>query len=150
LITVKVSADGRSHICCWCAERQSALPLIQINLYRPFVDNTHQLLATCPSPARSPLTEQPKLRFAVGTFDSWQQVREALNDLRVRGLVLDSFNCLAQERMFAGSIILAPDQRPVVVEALPFPGSREQIAGTRGPLAGCLLEGLRSGAKGLK
>jgi hypothetical protein len=124
--------------------------LIQINLYRPSMDNTSQLLATCPSPAGSPLTEQPKLRFAVGTFDSWQQVREALNDLRIRGLVLDSFNCLAQERMFAGSIILAPDQRPVVVETLPFADSREQIAGTRGPLADCLMERLRSGAESLK
>jgi hypothetical protein len=48
------------------------------------------------------LTEKPKLRFAVGTFDSWAQVRNALHDLRVRGLVLDSFNCVALERLFAG------------------------------------------------
>ena len=70
----------------------------------------------------SPLTEQPKLRFAVGTFDSWSQVREALRDLRVRGLVLDSINCLALTYLFSGRTILAPDEEPVAVQVLPFSG----------------------------
>ncbi len=71
-----------------------------------------------------PLTEQPKLRFAVGTFDSWPQLREALRDLRVRGLVLDSFNCLALERVFAGKTIVAPNQEPVAVDTCPFRRAR--------------------------
>lgn len=93
--------------------------------------------------------EQPKLRFAVGTFDTWQQVHVALHDLRVRGLRLDSFNCLALELVFAGKTILAPDQQPVVIEALSFPDSPNPIASTCGPLAGCLLRRLRAGAKNL-
>jgi hypothetical protein len=96
------------------------------------------------------LTEQPKLRFAVGTFDSWQQLRVALHDLRVRGLLLDSFNCLALERVFAGKTILAPDQQAVAIQALSFPDNPDQIVSTRGPLADCLMERLRSGAESLK
>ena len=69
------------------------------------------------------MTEQPKLRFAVGTFESWSQVREALHDLRARGLVLDSFNCLGLKRLFSGKTVMAPDQEPMPVQALPFPGS---------------------------
>jgi hypothetical protein len=96
------------------------------------------------------LTEQPKLRFAVGTFDSWSQVREALRDLRARGLVLDSFNCLALKRLFSGKTIMAPDHEPMAVQPLPFPGSCELIACTSGPLANCLMERLASGAASLK
>jgi hypothetical protein len=96
------------------------------------------------------LTEQPKLRFAVGTFDSWAQLRDALRDLRARGLVLDSFNCLALKRLFVGKAIVAPDQKPIAVEALPFPESPESIACTSGPLADCLMERLSSGAQSLK
>jgi hypothetical protein len=94
------------------------------------------------------LTDQPKLRFVVGTFDSWPQVRDALSDLRVRGLVLDSFNCLALARQFAGKTILAPDQKPVSVEALTF--ESEPMACTSGPLADCLMERIDSGAQCLK
>jgi len=36
-----------------------------------------------------PLTEQSQLRFAVGIFDNWSQVREALRDTRARGLVVE-------------------------------------------------------------
>jgi hypothetical protein len=103
--------------------------------------------ATC---AGFPLTKQPKLRFAVGTFDSWPQVREALCDLRARGLVLDSFNCVALQRVFAGKSILAPNQRPVAVELLLFPDNAEPIACTSGPLANYLLQRLHSGSRSMK
>ena len=102
------------------------------------------------SHAGLPLTEQPKLRFAVGTFDSWPQLREALRDLRVRGLVLDSFNCLAWKRVFSGKTIVTPNQESVNIQALPFPGSAELIACTSGPLADCLKARLESGASSLK
>lgn len=97
-----------------------------------------------------PLGEQHKLRFAVGTFDTWSQLRNALSDLRVRGLVLDSFNCLALKRLFSGKTIVAPDHEPVVVQAMPFPDNSELIACTSGPLANCLMERLSSGASSLK
>ena len=96
------------------------------------------------------MTEQPKLRFAVGTFESWSQVREALHDLRARGLVLDSFNCLGLKHLFTGKTIMAPDQEPVPVQALPFRGSPELVACTSGPLANCLIERFASGAPSLK
>jgi hypothetical protein len=96
------------------------------------------------------LTEQPKLRFVVGTFDNWPQVRDALRDLRTRGLVLDSFNCLALEHQFGGKIILAPDQEPVAVQTLPFAQSSEAMACTQGPLADRLMERIGSGARSLK
>ena len=96
------------------------------------------------------MTGKPNLRFAVGTFDSWAQVRNALHDLRMRGLVLDSFNCLALERLVAGKTILAPDQEPVTVEALRFAESAEPTVCTSGPLADCLLERIDSGAQSLK
>jgi hypothetical protein len=76
------------------------------------------------------LAEQRKLRFAVGTFDTWSQLREALDDARVRGLVLDSFNCIALQRVFVGKTIMAPSQEQVTLEVLPFLDSAELIACT--------------------
>jgi hypothetical protein len=113
------------------------------------VEKTTEPFVNFPSHAGLPLTEA-KLRFAVGRFESWSQVREALRDLRARGLVLGSFNCLALKRLFSGRTIRAPDQEPVPVQALPFPGGSELIACTSGPLANCLLERLASGAPSLK
>jgi hypothetical protein len=97
-----------------------------------------------------PLAQNPKLRFAVGTFDSWAQVGNALHDLSDRGLVLDSFNCLALERVFAGKTVLAPDQQSVAVQALPFTHNSEPIACTSGPLARSLADRLSAGAQSLK
>ena len=91
-----------------------------------------------------------KQRYAVGTFDDWSQLRAALRDARARGLVLDGFNCLALERLFAAKTILAPTQEAVPVCALPFPDGVETIACTSGPLADCLRDRLRSGATSLK
>jgi hypothetical protein len=125
--------------------------LIHIKPRRHAVENT--VLSLIPSGPRAgiiPLTEKPKLRFAVGTFDSWAEVRNALHDLRVRGLVLDTFNCVALERLFAGKTIVAPDRKPVTVEVLRFAESSEAIACTSGPLADSLLERIDSGAQSLK
>ena len=114
------------------------------------VEKTTEPFVNFPSHAGLPLTEQPKLRFAVGTFDSWSQVREALRDLRVRGLVLDSFNCLGLKRLFSDKTIMAPNQEPVAVQVLPFPVSSEPIACTSGPLANGLMARLGAGAPSLK
>ena len=114
------------------------------------MEKTAEPFVSFPTHAGLPLTEQPKLRFAVGTFDSWSQVRDALRDLRVRGLVLDSFNCLALTHLFSGRTILAPDQEPVAVQALPFSGRSAAIACTSGPLANRLMERLAAGASSLR
>jgi hypothetical protein len=124
--------------------------LIHIKPCRSIVEKTIEPYVRFHSRAGVPLTEQPKLRFAVGTFDTWSQVREALRDLRARGLVLDSFNCLALMRLFSGKTIMAPNQEPVPVQPLSFPGNSELIACTSGPLANCLMERLASGARSLK
>ena len=84
------------------------------------VEKTTEPFVNFPS-AGLPLTEQPKLRFAVGTFESWSQVREALHDLRARGLVLDSFNCLGLKRLFSGKAVMAPDQEPSAGSSLAVP-----------------------------
>lgn len=81
-----------------------------------------------PSHGGLSLAEQSKQRFAIGTFDGWPQVREGLREFRARGLVLDSFNCLALERLFSGKTILAPDHEFLAVRALPFPSSSELVA----------------------
>ncbi len=102
------------------------------------------------SDAGDVLTELPYLRFAVGSFDAWLQLRDALEDLRRRGLALESFNCVALERVFAGKTTIAPSQEPVRIEALAFPESREPVCCTSGALADCLFDRLRSGARSLK
>ena len=89
-------------------------------------------------------------RYAVGTFDDWSQLCAALRDARARGLVLDSFNCLALQRVFAGKTILAPTQTTIPLHALPFPHKSESMVCTSGPLADCLMDRMRSGATGLK
>lgn len=90
------------------------------------------------------------LRFAVGTFDTWPQVREAVRDGHLRGLVLESFDCLALQRTFAGTHILAPDGDRVTIQPLPFPGNVELVACTSGVLADRLARRLQSGAHSLR
>jgi hypothetical protein len=131
-----------------CAQPPAAL--ICIKPWHHSVENTAQSPAFSATDAGMSLIDWPKLRFAVGTFDSWPQVREALGDLRARGLVLDSFNCLALERAFAGKTLVAPNQEPVAIQSLGFPGGPAPIACTSGPLAGRLLERLAAGAHSLK
>jgi hypothetical protein len=98
----------------------------------------------------SALAEFANLRFAVGAFDSWSQLRVTLDDLHVRGLVLDSFNCLSLQRIFAGNDVIAAWREPASIQKLAFPCNGELIGCTSGPLADCLAERLRSGAPSLK
>jgi hypothetical protein len=96
------------------------------------------------------LTEQSILRFAVGAFDGWQPLREAVGDAHHRGLDFGSFSWLALERSFLGETIVVPTQKPLVIQPLPFPNDTVPIACTSGPLANCLLQRLRLGAGSLK
>ena len=91
--------------------------------------------------------QDSKLRFGVGTFESWPQVHAALGD--ASGRVRDGGSYLALERVFADKIIFAPARRTLVIEGLPFPAEAALIACTSGPLAECLKGRLRSGARNL-
>lgn len=96
------------------------------------------------------MAEWPNLRFAVGSFDTWPQLRGAIRDGERRGLVLDSFNCLALLRVFAGRTIIAPSLGPAAIEELAFPDNRELVGCTTGPLADCIADRIHSGARSLK
>jgi hypothetical protein len=131
-----------------CAYRPPTL--IHIKPWLSTVENTAELFVSSASPAGTSMVQEPKLRFAVGTFDSWPQVRAALRDLRARGVVLDNFNCLALQRLFADKTIVAPDQASVAVAALPFADGADVIACTSGPLADKLTEQTTFGARTLQ
>jgi hypothetical protein len=90
------------------------------------------------------------LRFAVGKFDDWSKLEDALRDASDRGLLLDSFNCLALERVFAGKAMMAPSKKLDVIHAILFPDGVDPIACTDGPLTDCLNERLQLGARTLK
>jgi hypothetical protein len=92
------------------------------------------------------VADHPTLRFAVGTFETWERLRNALQDLSFRGLSPDRFNCLALERVLADKALVVPSQRAMVVQKLPFPDDRQLICCTSGPLADCLADRLRAGA----
>jgi hypothetical protein len=92
----------------------------------------------------------PHFRFAVASFESWQQLRHALEDLRGRGLSPDSFNCLALKHVLTGQAVPTIADVRVRVEELVFSEIREPICCTPGPLASCLTERLRLGARNLK
>jgi hypothetical protein len=69
--------------------------------------------------------------------------------LRGRGLSPDSFNCLALKHVLAGEVPATVNEW-VGVQELAFSEIREPISCTSGPLARCLTERLRSGARNLK
>ena len=96
------------------------------------------------------MSEPRLLRFAVGAFDSWEELDQALQALRVGGMALDSFNCLALERVLAGHTIIGLSQEVSSNQLLAFPENRESIACTAGPLADCLSQRFQLGAISLK
>jgi hypothetical protein len=96
------------------------------------------------------LADLPHLRFAVGTFATWQQLRDALQDVRLGGLTFDRFNCLALERVLVDEIVAASFKQPVHIQKLAFPDNVEACGCTSGPLADRLAQRLQSGAPSLK
>src|SRR5689334_10139490 len=95
-------------------------------------------------------TQEPRLRFAVSAFETWEQLRGALDVACLNGLVLDSINCLGLERVVAGTIFLVPGRKAVAVKPLPFPGHSESIACTAGLLMDRLTDRVRSGSRTLQ
>jgi hypothetical protein len=115
------------------------------------VHDTLVLCHACLSDGETQVAPQePKLRFAVGAFESWEQLRQALDGTRLDGLVRDSLNCLGSERLLAGKTMLARSQKAMPIQPLPFPEDFELVACTCGPLADRLLERLHAGNRTLQ
>jgi hypothetical protein len=77
------------------------------------------------------VVEHLTLRFAVGTFDRWRDVQATVSELTAAGVAQSSFSCLGHRRVLGAT---AADEGMTLRE-LPFPGNREPIAGTAGPLS---------------
>ena len=88
------------------------------------------------------VTTGSTLRFAVAAFDTWEGMQPALRELIGGGSPQQSFNYLALQR------ILRDAGRGMVLQPLPFPGNRELISCSDGPvarrLAGCLGTGAQT------
>jgi hypothetical protein len=123
--------------------------LLQIKPLVPIVLDTALGLGDHSVGARAVSPPQETQRYAVGTFDTWPQLREAWQDATDRGLIPENFNFLAREQAFLGSALPTRDGRAVVVQVLPFLGSAPIVC-TSGPLADSLTRRRQSGARSLK
>jgi len=129
----------------------SAMPLTKINTGEHSLPDYVEFLLTHPSfNAGDALTEQPNLRFAVGSFDSQLQLGRSLDDLCRRGLSPDGFHYLALSRVFSGEKLLTHSRTPASVAEVTFPENREPFGCTTGILHDCLLDRLGSDARSLK
>jgi hypothetical protein len=118
---------------------------------RPFTEDVKIKVPLAAQSRESPIVQRPKpLRIAVGKFDDWRQLQDALRDASNRGFLLDSLNCLALERVFAGKAATALNTKVDGIHPILFPDGSGQIACTEGPLADCLRERLQFGARTLK
>jgi hypothetical protein len=86
------------------------------------------------------------LRFAVGAFESLEDLDRALQELQLGGMASSSVSCLALERVLAAKVTAGRSD----IRQLAFPKQNEPLACTAGPLADCLAERLRLGAISLK
>ena len=96
------------------------------------------------------VTELPALRFAVATLVTWGGLRSALQDLHLRGLAFETFNCVSLQRVLADKDVVSPYQKAAVLQELAFPDSQEVICCTPGALAECLAGRRRAGAQTLQ
>ena len=91
-----------------------------------------------------------QLRFAVATFDTWDDLRNALQHLSLEGLRSDVTSCLGLQHVFTGAAPIAALPAAAAIQELPFPENLHRICCTAGQLAQCLAERLRAGAPTLK
>jgi hypothetical protein len=93
----------------------------------------------------------PKLRFAVGIFDSWERLRGGVRDLGTRDLRIDHVNCLGLLRVFArqATVGAAPWNQLLRIREFALPGNSGPIACTSGPLAERLGHAAQVGAASL-
>ena len=97
------------------------------------------------------VTDHPDpLRFAVAAFDTWDDLRNALQHLSSRGSRSDVTSCLGLQRVLTGTAAIAALPPATVIQELPFPENLHRIGCTAGQLAQCLVERLRAGAPTLK
>jgi hypothetical protein len=92
------------------------------------------------------LSEPRLLRFAVGAFESSEDLDRALQELQLGGMASSSVSYLALERVLAAKVTAARSD----IRQLAFPEQNEPLACTAGPLAECLWERLLLGAISLK
>jgi hypothetical protein len=90
----------------------------------------------------------PKLRFAVGIFDSWERLRGGVRDLGTRDLRIDDVNCLGLLRVFAPqhTVGAASWNQLLRIREFAFPANSGPIACTSGPLAERLGHAAQVGA----
>jgi hypothetical protein len=88
---------------------------------------------------------QPRARFAMATFDSWQGVAGAVADLRGRGVDPGTIGYLA-----LGRVLAADAESGGAAQELPFPQRRDPVSCTPGVLAHRLEERIRQGAPTLR
>jgi len=100
-------------------------------------------------PASKSPVEPPRLRFVVGTFDAWSQLAMASQDLANHGIASKNLSFLALKHEFSGQCD-PPSEVVGSIRELPFSVGPKTICCTSGPVADCLVERQRLGARTLK
>jgi hypothetical protein len=137
------------YLCTACGERSTSLTAI--NSGAAVTEQNMLALCSCmPSVVDSALIDKPStFRFAVATFDTGNELRDALQSLRQEGIRDDAFNCLCLEEMMADAALLAVSPA-TARRTLMFRDQLRPICCTAGPLANRLLARLRAEAPTLK
>jgi hypothetical protein len=94
-----------------------------------------------------PVNERATLRFAVGIFDAWVDAQASIQDLDTAETTYSPFSFLGLHRVLAP--VAAREHSGMSLLDLPFPGNRELIAGTSGPVANGLAIRLTANADSL-
>jgi hypothetical protein len=103
-----------------------------------------------PADVKMRTTNQPTLRFAVAAFDTWERMRPALRDLADGSSAPPSLSYLGLRRILAGAPNSVAGESGLQLRLLSFPGNRELICCTGGPLAERLADRLGAGARTLQ
>ena len=97
-----------------------------------------------PEQADNLVSDRATMRFAVGIFDAWADVQTSISELTAGGTAQSAFSVLGLHRDLASKVARAVDGTSLL--DLPFPGNRELLAGTRGPVADHLATRLAGNA----
>jgi len=98
------------------------------------MEDAGQTLGVQPSEQVDKLvSERPTLRFAVGIFDAWADVQASVRELTAEGMAQSASSVLGLHRILAPIVARASGGMSLL--DLPFPGNKDLIAGTVGPVA---------------
>jgi hypothetical protein len=98
------------------------------------MEDAGQTLSVQPSEQVGKLvSERPTLRFAVGIFDAWADVQASVRELTDEGMAQSASSVLGLHRIRAPIVARASSGMSLL--DLPFPGNKDLIAGTVGPVA---------------